>query len=167
MVLLVHGGPWGRDYYGYDGEVQWLANRGYAVLQVNFRGSTGFGKDFTNAGNGEWGRKMHDDLIDAVHWAVTAERLDHDQGRDHGRKLWRLRDAGRPDVHAGRVRMRRRHRRAIEPQHAAGSRCRRTGRSFFEQLAKRVGDPRTEDGKKWLTERSPLDSGRPDQASRC
>ena len=70
MVLLVHGGPWGRDYYGYDSEAQWLANRGYAVLQVNFRGSTGYGKDFTNAGNGEWGRKMHDDLIDAVQWAV-------------------------------------------------------------------------------------------------
>ncbi|WP_237057364.1 S9 family peptidase [Microbulbifer sediminum] len=71
MVLLVHGGPWGRDSYGYSGMVQWLANRGYAVLQVNFRASTGFGKEFINAGNGEWAGAMHDDLIDAVDWAVA------------------------------------------------------------------------------------------------
>ncbi len=69
-VLLVHGGPWARDSWGYDGQAQWLANRGYAVLQVNFRGSTGFGKKFLHAGDREWGKKMHDDLIDAVAWAV-------------------------------------------------------------------------------------------------
>lgn len=71
LVLKVHGGPWTRDYWGFDPEVQWLANRGYAVLQVNFRGSAGFGKDFLNAGNREWGGKMQDDLTDAVHWAVA------------------------------------------------------------------------------------------------
>ncbi len=71
MVLLVHGGPWARDGYGFNSYHQWLANRGYAVLSVNFRGSTGFGKDFVNAGNLEWGKKMHDDLIDAVDWAVA------------------------------------------------------------------------------------------------
>lgn len=70
MVLNVHGGPWYRDTWGYDGEAQWLANRGYAVLQVNFRGSTGYGKDFLNAANREWGGKMHNDLIDGVNWAV-------------------------------------------------------------------------------------------------
>lgn len=70
MVLNVHGGPWSRDSWGYDAQAQWLANRGYACLQINFRGSTGYGKDFLNAGNKEWGRKMHDDLIDAVEWAV-------------------------------------------------------------------------------------------------
>lgn len=70
LVLLVHGGPWGRDTWGYDGQVQWLANRGYAVLQVNFRGSTGYGKRFLNAGNRQWGRAMHEDLLDAVAWAV-------------------------------------------------------------------------------------------------
>ncbi|WP_137681109.1 S9 family peptidase [Aurantiacibacter suaedae] len=70
MVLLVHGGPWARDGYGYNRTHQWLANRGYAVLSVNFRGSTGFGKSFINAGNLEWSGKMHDDLIDAVEWAV-------------------------------------------------------------------------------------------------
>ncbi|NCP15065.1 MAG: S9 family peptidase [Sphingomonadales bacterium] len=70
MVLLVHGGPWARDGYGFNSNHQMLANRGYAVLSVNFRGSTGFGKDFINAGNLEWGLKMHDDLIDAVDWAI-------------------------------------------------------------------------------------------------
>lgn len=69
-VLNVHGGPWHRDVWGYDPEGQWLANRGYAVLQVNFRGSTGYGKEFLNAGDKEWGGKMHDDLVDAVKWAV-------------------------------------------------------------------------------------------------
>jgi dipeptidyl aminopeptidase/acylaminoacyl peptidase len=69
-ILLVHGGPWARDTWGYDPEAQWLANRGYAVLQVNFRGSTGYGKDFVNAANREWAGKMHDDLIDAVNWLV-------------------------------------------------------------------------------------------------
>ncbi len=69
-VLFVHGGPWGRDYWGYHPVHQWLANRGAVVLSVNFRGSTGLGKDFVNAGDGEWAGKMHDDLIDAVRWAV-------------------------------------------------------------------------------------------------
>ena len=69
-VLFVHGGPWGRDGYGFNPYAQWLANRGYAVLNVNFRGSTGFGKAFTNAGDLQWGRAMHDDLIDGVEWAV-------------------------------------------------------------------------------------------------
>lgn len=70
MVLLVHGGPWARDSYGYNSYHQWLANRGYAVMSVNFRGSTGFGKEFISAGDLEWGKKMHDDLIDAVDWAI-------------------------------------------------------------------------------------------------
>lgn len=70
MVVNVHGGPWARDDWGYDPEHQLLANRGYAVLSVNYRGSTGFGKDFINAANRQWGAKMHDDIIDACNWAV-------------------------------------------------------------------------------------------------
>jgi dipeptidyl aminopeptidase/acylaminoacyl peptidase len=70
LVLDVHGGPWGRDSWGLNSEHQFLANRGYAVLSVNFRGSTGFGKKFVNAGDKEWAGKMHDDLLDAVAWAV-------------------------------------------------------------------------------------------------
>ncbi len=70
LVMNVHGGPWGRDMWGLNSEAQWLANRGYGVLQVNFRGSTGYGKAFLNAGDREWAGKMHDDLIDAKKWAV-------------------------------------------------------------------------------------------------
>jgi dipeptidyl aminopeptidase/acylaminoacyl peptidase len=71
MVLLVHGGPWARDVWGFNPTVQWLANRGYAVLQVNFRGSTGYGKAYLNAGDREWAGKMHTDLIDGKNWAVA------------------------------------------------------------------------------------------------
>jgi len=74
MVLLVHGGPWGRDFPDFNTTHQWLANRGYSVLSVNFRASLGFGKAFVNAGDREWAGKMHDDLIDAVDWAV-AQRI--------------------------------------------------------------------------------------------
>lgn len=76
LILLVHGGPWHRDVWDYDPEVQLLANRGYAVLQVQFRGSTGFGKKHLNAGNGEWGRAMQNDLTDAVGWAVGRKIAD-------------------------------------------------------------------------------------------
>jgi dipeptidyl aminopeptidase/acylaminoacyl peptidase len=71
-VLLVHGGPWARDTWGYSPMVQWLANRGYAVLQVNYRGSTGYGKAFLNAGNREWAGKMHQDLIDGVEFLTKS-----------------------------------------------------------------------------------------------
>src|SRR5262249_9110888 len=70
MVLFPHGGPWARDTWGFNGYCQWLANRGYVVLQSNFRGSTGYGKKHLNAGNKQWGLKMHDDLIDVVNWAT-------------------------------------------------------------------------------------------------
>lgn len=72
LVLYVHGGPWARDAWGYDSAAQWLANRGYAVLKVNFRGSTGFGKRFQNLGDGQWGvGDMQHDLTDAVRWAIA------------------------------------------------------------------------------------------------
>jgi dipeptidyl aminopeptidase/acylaminoacyl peptidase len=69
-VLNVHGGPWYRDIWGFNPEVQWFANRGYLCVQVNFRGSTGYGKAFLNAGDREWGAAMHDDLVDAVRHVV-------------------------------------------------------------------------------------------------
>jgi dipeptidyl aminopeptidase/acylaminoacyl peptidase len=71
MVLFPHGGPMHRDFWTFSPWGQWLANRGYAVLKPNFRGSTGYGKKFLNAGDKQWGLKMHDDLIDAVTWAVN------------------------------------------------------------------------------------------------
>jgi dipeptidyl aminopeptidase/acylaminoacyl peptidase len=70
LVLCVHGGPWARDFWGFEATHQWLADRGYAALSVNYRGSTGFGKAFVNAANLEWAGRMHDDLIDAVDWAI-------------------------------------------------------------------------------------------------
>jgi dipeptidyl aminopeptidase/acylaminoacyl peptidase len=70
MVLLVHGGPWHRDVWGYNPWAQWLSNRGYAVLQPNFRGSTGYGKQYINAGDRQWAGSMHTDLLDAKNWAV-------------------------------------------------------------------------------------------------
>jgi dipeptidyl aminopeptidase/acylaminoacyl peptidase len=70
-VLLVHGGPWARDLWGYNPYAQWLANRGYAVLQPNFRGSTGYGKAYLNAGDREWAGAMHTDLLDAKDWLVA------------------------------------------------------------------------------------------------
>ena len=79
MVLDVHGGPWARDSYGYNSWHQWLANRGYAVLSVNYRGSTGFGKAFTRAAIREFAGKMHDDLIDGVEWAVAEGVADPDK----------------------------------------------------------------------------------------
>ena len=79
MVLAVHGGPWARDEYGYRSWHQWLANRGYAVLSVNYRGSTGFGKTFTRAAIGEFAGKMHDDLIDGVQWAIDEGVADPDK----------------------------------------------------------------------------------------
>ena len=72
MVLCVHGGPWARDFWGFQATHQWLADRGYEALSVNYRGSTGFGKAFVNAANLEWAGRMHDDLIDAVDWAIGA-----------------------------------------------------------------------------------------------
>jgi dipeptidyl aminopeptidase/acylaminoacyl peptidase len=69
-VLDVHGGPWARDSWGFNPEAQWFANRGYVCIQVNYRGSTGYGKDFVNAGDRQWGAKMHEDLLDALAWVV-------------------------------------------------------------------------------------------------
>jgi len=155
MVLLVHGGPWGRDGYGYSGYDQWLANRGYAVLSVNFRGSTGFGKDFTNAGDGEWGAKMHDDLIDAVDWAVAQGITTADKvaimGGSYGGYATLAGLTFTPETFACGVDI-------VGPSNLNTllATVPPYWASFYEQLAKRMGDPRTEEGRAWLTERSPL-----------
>ena len=91
LVLVVHGGPWARDSWGFRPEAQWLANRGYAVLNVNYRGSTGFGKKFLHAGDREWAAKMHDDLIDAVEWAVKEGYVDKKRVAKIGRASCRER----------------------------------------------------------------------------
>ncbi|MCK9995860.1 MAG: S9 family peptidase [Candidatus Krumholzibacteria bacterium] len=72
VVMYIHGGPWARDYWGYEPYAQFLANRGYAVMQVNYRSSTGYGKNYTNAGNREWGTgSMQHDVTDAVKWLIA------------------------------------------------------------------------------------------------
>jgi dipeptidyl aminopeptidase/acylaminoacyl peptidase len=155
LVLNVHGGPWARDSFGYRADHQWLANRGYAVLSVNFRGSTGFGKDFVNAGDLEWGRKMHDDLIDAVEWAIEEGITTREQvaifGGSYGgyAVLWGMTNT--PEHFACGVDIvgpsnLKTLLDSVPPYWAA----------FFEQLARRVGDPRTEEGLALLEERSPL-----------
>jgi dipeptidyl aminopeptidase/acylaminoacyl peptidase len=76
LVLYIHGGPWARDGWGYNPTDQWLANRGYAVINVNYRASTGFGKKFLHAGDLQWGAKMQDDLTDAAKWAIASGYAD-------------------------------------------------------------------------------------------
>lgn len=155
LVLNVHGGPWARDSYGFHPEHQWLANRGYAVLSVNFRGSTGFGKGFVNAGNHEWGRKMHDDLLDAVDWAVREKIARADKigiyGGSYGGYAVLAGLTFTPDRFACGVDI-------VGPSNLLtllGS-IPPYWKSFYEDMVRRVGDPRTEEGKKLLEERSPL-----------
>jgi len=155
LVLNVHGGPWGRDTYGFDNEHQWLANRGYAVLSVNFRASTGFGKGFVNAGNREWGAKMHDDLLDALEWAIAKKITTADKiaiyGGSYGGYATLAGLTLTPDVFACGVDI-------VGPSNLETllASIPPYWKSFYEELASRVGDPRTEEGKKLLAERSPL-----------
>lgn len=155
LVLLVHGGPLVRDEWGYDAEAQWLANRGYAVLQVNYRASTGFGKAFITKGNLEWGGKMHEDLLDAVNWAIKEGIADPNKiaiyGWSYGgyAALWGATNSS--DVFkcaidaCGRSNLQT-YFEVIPPYWIP----------FIEQLYKRVGDSRTEEGRAHLKERSPL-----------
>ena len=156
MVLNVHGGPWGRDVYGFDPEHQWLANRGYAVLSVNFRGSTGFGKDFVNAGDREWGRKMHDDLLDAVEWAVQGGIAAPDKvaiyGGSYGGYAALVGLTFTPERFACGVDI-------VGPSNLATllESIPPYWKSFFDDMVRRIGgDPSTPEGRALLAERSPL-----------
>jgi dipeptidyl aminopeptidase/acylaminoacyl peptidase len=155
MVLLVHGGPWGRDSYGYNGYHQWLANRGYAVLSVNFRGSTGFGKTFISKGDLEWGRKMHDDLLDAVDWAVKSGVTTRDKvaimGGSYGGYATLAGMTFTPTTFACGVDI-------VGPSNLFT--LLETIPPYWEsgkqQFYKRMGDPTTEEGRALLKSRSPL-----------
>lgn len=163
LVLTVHGGPWGRDAWGLDPLHQWLANRGYAALSTNFRGSTGFGKAFVNAGDKQWATRMHDDLLDAVDWAVKNGITTADSvaitGGSYGGYATLVGLTFTPDRFACGVDI-------VGPSNL------RTlletippyWQPMLEMFASRVGDPRTEEGRKLLEERSPL--GRIDAISR-
>jgi len=155
MILFVHGGPWSRDSWGYNSYHQWFANRGYAVLSVNFRGSTGLGKDFINAANMEWGAKMHDDLIDAVNWAVDEGIAQKDKiaimGGSYGGYSTLIGLTFTPDVFACGIDI-------VGPSNIIT--LMETIPPYWlpmvNMFASRVGDYRTEDGKKFLESRSPL-----------
>ena len=155
MALLVHGGPWNRDKWGYHPWHQSLANRGYAVLSVNFRASSGFGKDFLNAGNLEWGAKMHDDLLDAVQWAIDQGIADPQRvaitGGSYGgyATLWGL--TATPDTFACGVDI-------VGPSNLVTllSSVPPYWAAIIERQARQVGDYRTAEGRAFLTERSPL-----------
>jgi dipeptidyl aminopeptidase/acylaminoacyl peptidase len=155
LVLNVHGGPWARDSYGFHPEHQWLANRGYAVLSVNFRGSTGFGKAFINAGDHEWGRKMQDDLIDAMNWAVNEKIALPDKvalyGGSYGGYAVLAGLTFTPDTFACGVDI-------VGPSNLETllASIPPYWKSFYEDMVRRIGDPRTEEGQKLLRERSPL-----------
>ena len=155
MVLFVHGGPWGRDDWGLDPYHQWLANRGYAVLSVNFRASTGFGKAFTNAGNMEWGAAMHNDLLDAVDWAVKAGIADKDSiaimGGSYGGYATLAGLTFSPDVFACGVDI-------VGPSNIVTllETIPPYWTPMLEMLTSRMGDHRTEDGREFLKSRSPL-----------
>ncbi len=155
MVLFVHGGPWAADDWGYDREAQWLANRGYAVLQVNYRGSTGFGKKFLNAANMEWAGKMHDDLIDAVKWAVDQKIAVKDKvaimGGSYGGYATLVGLTFTPEQFACGVDI-------VGPSNLNTllSTIPPYWAPMIELMTKRVGDFRTDEGKKFLDTRSPL-----------
>jgi dipeptidyl aminopeptidase/acylaminoacyl peptidase len=108
-----------RDTWGYSDLTQWIANRGYACVQVNYRGSTGYGKAFLNAGDKQWARAMHDDLLDAVAHVVDQGWVDRERvgifGGSYGGYAALVGAAFTPEV----FRCAGRHRRAVEPHHAA------------------------------------------------
>ncbi len=155
MVLFVHGGPWARDAWGYNPYAQWLSNRGYAVLQVNFRGSTGFGKKFINAGNLEWAGKMHDDLLDAVKWSVDQKIADKSKvaimGGSYGGYATLVGLTFTPDTFNCGVDI-------VGPSNIVTllNSIPPYWKPQLELFKKRVGDHTTDEGRKFLEARSPL-----------
>ena len=155
MVLLVHGGPWARDEWGLNRNHQWLASRGYAVLSVNYRGSSGFGKKFINAADKQWSAKMHDDLLDAVAWAVTEKITTKDKvaimGGSYGGYATLVGLTFTPDTFACGVDI-------VGPSNLVTllQSIPPYWESEIERFTKRVGDYRTDEGKKYLLSVSPI-----------
>lgn len=154
MVLLVHDGPWSRTTGQYSREHQWLASRGYAVLSVNYRGSTGFGKRLVEAANLQWGARMQDDLIDAANWAIDQRIADPAKvaimGAGYGGYATLMGMTAGAQLFACGVDMSGPSNLLTFMQSAPPYE-----QTHFERLARRVGDWRTDDGKKLLADRSP------------
>ena len=157
VVVVPHGGPWARDFWGYNSMAQFFANRGYAVLSMNFRGSTGYGKKFLNAGNGEWGKKMQDDITWGVKHLIAEGIADPKRvailGGSYGGYATLAGVAFTPDVYRAGVDIVGPSNLitlldAIPPYWEAGK----------KMMFSRMADPATPEGKAWLKERSPLNS---------
>ncbi len=155
MVLLVHGGPWARDEWGFQPWHQWLASRGYAVLSVNYRGSTGFGKVFLNAGDREWGGAMQKDLLDAVDWAIGQGITESDHigimGTSYGGYATLAGLAFTPTRYACGIDL-------MGPSHLVSllQAIPPQWQSQQELFRRRVGDPASETDRRMLESRSPL-----------
>lgn len=155
LIVYVHGGPWLRDSWGFDATAQWFANRGYAVLQVNYRGSTGFGKDHVNKSLKQWGKAMHTDLLDAVQWAVDNKIADPEKiciyGGSYGgyAALWGAATSG--DAFCCAVDI-------VGPSNliTLHESIPPYWKAFVEHSSRMVGDHRTEEGKSLLKSISPL-----------
>ena len=154
LVVFPHGGPWGRDTWGYDSYAQFLANRGYAVLQPNFRASTGFGKKFLNAGNNEWGEKMQDDITWGVKYLVDQGTVDAKRvgimGGSYGGYAALAGVTFTPDVYAASV--------AIVPPSNLQTLLDSIPpywEAIRETFYKRMGDPRTPEGIAQMKRQSP------------
>lgn len=157
LIMVPHGGPWARDLWGYDPFAQFLANRGYAVLQPNFRGSTGYGKKFLNAGNKEWGQKMQDDITWGVKHLVAQGIADPKRvgimGGSYGGYATLAGVAFTPDIYAAAVSI-------VGPSNLIT--LMESIPPYWEPIRKmfyeRMGDPRTPEGKAQLERQSPLNS---------
>jgi len=156
-VIVPHGGPWARDGWGYDGQAQFMANRGYAVLQPNFRGSTGYGKKFLNAGNLQWGEKMQDDITWGVKYLIEKGIADPKRigimGGSYGGYATLAGVAFTPDVYAAAVAY-------VAPSNLIT--LMESIPPYWEQIRevfhKRMGNPKTPEGKAQLERQSPLNS---------
>ncbi len=154
-VLAVHGGPWGRDGYGFSTFHQWMADRGYAVLSVNYRASAGFGKAFLNAGDREHAGRIHDDLIDAVDWAVGEGIADPARvaitGGSYGGYATLVGLSFTPEVFRCGVSLV-----GISNLITLLENMPPYWHAFAAMMYGRYHDPRTEEGRAWLWSRSPL-----------
>jgi len=157
MVAFPHGGPWGRDEWGYNSFAQFLANRGYAVLMPNFRASTGYGKKFLDAGNKQWGDKMQDDITWGVKYLVSEGIVDAKHvgimGGSYGGYATLAGVAFTPDLYAAAVSI-------VGPSNLIT--LLNSIPPYWESIRKlfylRMGDPNTDEGKKQLERQSPLNS---------
>jgi dipeptidyl aminopeptidase/acylaminoacyl peptidase len=157
MVAFPHGGPWGRDYWGYNSFAQFLANRGYAVLMPNFRASTGYGKKFLDAGNKQWGDKMQDDITWGIKYLISEGIVDAKHvgimGGSYGGYATLAGVAFTPDLYAAAVSI-------VGPSNLIT--LLNSIPPYWESIRKlfylRMGDPTTDEGKAQLTRQSPLTS---------